>query len=110
MDFWEFYKAINLHIHFKIFHWSVWANNHVLAVFGIITTMKSNSLNEKKGIFVQNYTWEKSTFHDAKAWLKYMKWKFVYKVNTKTNLWYKVITVKEIDFEHWPLSKFWAKF
>ena len=69
LDFLKFYKAINVRIHLKNLHRSVWGNNHVLAVSGIITTMKSKSLNEKKGTIVRRYTWGKSTFHDVKTWL-----------------------------------------
>ena len=40
-EFFGFLQVIDLHIHLKNLHRSVWANNHVLAVSGIITTMKS---------------------------------------------------------------------
>lgn len=53
MDFWEFYQAINLHIHLKNLHQNVWAKNQESTVSKTITTMKSKSLNEKNEIFAR---------------------------------------------------------
>ena len=39
-----------------------------------------------------------------RTWLKYIERKFVYKVNTKTNLRRRVITAKEIDFNPCQLA------
>ena len=55
---------------------------------------------KQRGIFIRRYAWGKAIFHYVKTLLKYIKRKCVYKVNVKTNLQHKIITAKEIHFNH----------